>query len=192
MSAPTVAECSAYLVAMAKSLKLSRMSESSLRSNVLTIDENQRRISDLQEKIAGLEMEVRYKEELQRLNSIIAELHRAAGLADRESKSVQDLLTDMHEVAERISRMNQRLVFKNVEPVEQEELNAKLAEFDRCLKSMKFLEGQKMCSVEKEELQLREEIRKELSRCEVLFKDVLDHVSKLSFATIGIKHKRGT
>ncbi|KAM7299527.1 hypothetical protein ISCGN_020093 [Ixodes scapularis] len=180
----TMAAWSAYLAATAKAYRLEQEMKSAARAFECRVTEQLQRISLLSEKTAALQNEVHYKEQLQSSSTSLAEMYREAGLADGQLRLLGELLGEVHELADRISRVNQRVIFRNVEPVNQEALNAIFADLEQCLQSMETFAGVERCLREEEELAIKEMIAEELSRCQELLEDIKDKSTKLSFANI--------
>ncbi|KAM7299523.1 hypothetical protein ISCGN_020089 [Ixodes scapularis] len=183
-TASTMAAWSAYLVATAKAYRLEQEMKSTNRAFECRVTEQLQRISLLSEKTAALQNEVHYKEQLQSSSTSLAEMYQEAGLADGQLRLLGELLGEVHELADRISRVNQRVIFRNVEPVNQEALNAIFADLEQCLQSMETFAGVERCLREEEELEIKEMIVEELSRCQELLEDIKDKSTKLSFANI--------
>lgn len=150
------------------------------------VTEQLQRISLLSKETAVLQNEVHYKELLQSSSTSLAEMYREAGLADGQLRHLGELLGEVHELADRISRVNQRVIFRNVEPVNQEALNAIFADLEQCLDSfaVETFAGLERCLREEEELEIKEMIAEEVSRCQELLEDIKDKSTKLSFANI--------
>ncbi|CAN7994135.1 unnamed protein product [Ixodes pacificus] len=165
-TASTMAAWSAYLVATAKAYRLEQEMKSTGRAFECRVTEQLQRISLLSEKTAALQNEVHYKELLQSSSTSLAEMYREAGLADGQLRLLGELLGEVHELADRISRVNQRVIFRNVEPVNQEALNAIFADLEQCLQSMESFAGVgvERCLHEEEELEIKVKIAEELSR----------------------------
>ncbi|KAG0425622.1 hypothetical protein HPB47_027254 [Ixodes persulcatus] len=185
-TASTMAAWSAYLVATAKAYRLELEMKSTGRAFERRVTEQLQRISLLSKETAVLQNEVHYKELLQSSSTSLAEMYREAGLADGQLRHLGELLGEVHELADRISRVNQRVIFRNVEPVNQEALNAIFADLEQCLDSfaVETFAGLERCLREEEELEIKEMIAEEVSRCQELLEDIKDKSTKLSFANI--------